>query len=127
MKAVCKGRDHHVKRRTVLAAAASLTLSLLSLLAVECVYGQTSPETSSGIWTMRSPLPAVRAEVAAVALNGKLHALGGSFDGKAGAYHDSYDPATDRWRPAAPLPASRDHLAAAGGERKDLCLWRLCC
>ena len=44
---------------------------------------------------MKSPLPAVRAEVAAVVLDGRLHALGGSSDGRAGAYHDEYDPATD--------------------------------
>jgi len=62
---------------------------------------------------MKSPLPAVRAEVAAVVLDGRLHALGGSSDGRAGAYHDEYDPATDEWRPEAPLPGPRDHLAVA--------------
>ena len=62
---------------------------------------------------MKSPLPAVRAEVAAIALDGRLHALGGSFDGKAGSYHDEYDPTTDQWRPDAPLPEPRDHLAVA--------------
>ena len=67
---------------------------------------------------MKAPLPAPRAEVAAVALDGKLHALGGSVNGTAGPYHDEYDPATDTWRARAPLPEGRDHLgvAAAGGK-----------
>lgn len=62
---------------------------------------------------MKAPLPAVRAEVAAVTLDGRLHTLGGSFDRKAGSYHDEYDPGTDQWHPDAPLPEPRDHLAVA--------------
>ena len=118
MKALCKGPDCYVTRRSVLAVAVVLALSLSSLLAAERVYSQTLPETSSGIWTMKAPLSAVRAEVAAVAFNGKLHALGGSFDGKAGVFHDAYDPATNEWRPKAPLPAQRDHLAVAAANGK---------
>jgi len=53
---------------------------------------------------MKTPLPAPRAEVAAVAFDGKLHALGGSVNGVAGPYHDEYDPATDNWRPAHRYP-----------------------
>jgi len=46
--------------------------------------------------------------VAAVALDGKLHALGGVVDNKSVANHDVYDPKTDSWRAAAPLPQARD-------------------
>jgi N-acetylneuraminic acid mutarotase len=103
-------------------AAGALAIAMCSLITVDSVSSQTppgnAPETSSGSWMMKSPLPAVRAEVAAVALNGKLHALGGSFGGSAGPYHDAYDPATDQWRPAAPLPAPRDHLAVAAAAGK---------
>jgi hypothetical protein len=69
------------------------------LIAVERVHSQAP----LGTWTMKSPLPAVRAEVAAIALDGKLHALGGSLNGRAGFYHDEYDPATDEWQRKAPL------------------------
>jgi Kelch motif len=95
--------------RTAVAGAALLAFLLSSVIAVERVHSQTP----AGTWTMKSPLPAVRAEVAAVAHDGRLHALGGSFDGKAGSYHDEYDPTTDQWRPDAPLPEPRDHLAVA--------------
>ena len=90
-------------------AIALFTTFILNLTAVQRVHGQTL----LGTWTLKSPLPAVRAEVAAVALGGKLHALGGSLNGVAGPYHDEYDPAIDKWHPDAPLPEPRDHLAVA--------------
>lgn len=65
-----------VQYRTAVAAAVLLAILIWSLIAVERVQSQTPP----GIWMMKSPLPA-RAEVAAVALDGRLHALGGSLDG----------------------------------------------
>src|SRR5271163_4090166 len=77
-----------------------------------------SGETAgNGTWTVKAPLPAARSEVAAVALDGKLHALGGVASGTSGPYHDAYDPATDTWSSRAPLPAALDQLgvAVAGG------------
>ena len=70
-------------------------------------------QTPLGTWATKSPLPAARAEVAAVAVDGKLHALGGVVDGKSINSHDEYDPGADTWRMQAPLPEPRDHLAAA--------------
>jgi hypothetical protein len=60
---------------------------------------------------MKSPLPVVRAEVAAVALDGRLHALG-EMEGH-GPLNDEYNPATDEWHPEAPLVRPLDHLAVA--------------
>ena len=37
-------------------------------------------------------------------MGGKVHVIGGGIKGVAGTYHDEYDPATDQWRPRAPLP-----------------------
>src|SRR5690348_425491 len=64
----------------------------------------------AGSWTLKTPLPAIRAEVSAAVVGDKLHAVGGATKGVAGPYHDEYDPATDRWRPRAPMPEGRDHL-----------------
>src|SRR6202050_4959988 len=96
----------HVISATLFAAAA--------LTWVAAVRAQEPP----GTWATKAPLPAARGEVAAVALDSKLHALGGSVNGTAGPYHDEYDPAADSWRARAPLPEGRDHLAvaAAGGK-----------
>jgi len=46
-----------------------------SLTSIATVNGQSPPGTLPGSWTMKAPLPAPRAEVAAVAFDGKLHAL----------------------------------------------------
>ena len=64
------------------------------------------------------PCHAASSEVAAVALDGRLHTLGGSVNGIAGPYHDEYDPATNTWRARAPLPEGRDHLAVAVADGK---------
>src|SRR6202050_3604703 len=90
--------------------AVGATLFAVAALASAAVLRAEEP---AGKWTMKAPLPAMRGEVAAVAFNDKLHALGGSLNGTAGPYHDEYDPATDNWRPRAPLPEGRDHLAVA--------------
>ena len=95
-------------------AATLVAGSICGLTTAVTVSAQTAP----GTWTMKAPLPAIRAEVAAVALDGKLHAIGGAVNGTAGPYHDEYDPATNTWRARAPLPEGRDHLgvAVAGGK-----------
>src|SRR5436309_15653830 len=69
--------------------------------------------TPAGIWTQKAPMPAVRGEVAAAAVDNKLFALGGGAGGKAVPRNEEYDPASDRWRERAPLPQARDHLGVA--------------
>jgi N-acetylneuraminic acid mutarotase len=49
-----------------------------------------------------------------VAVNGKIHAIGGRDpERKTVATHEVYDPATNTWSMAAPLPLARDHLGIA--------------
>jgi N-acetylneuraminic acid mutarotase len=82
----------------------------------------------SNAWTEGPPMPSPRGALAAVALDGKLYAIGGyDGNGNTGAV-EVYDPATQRWAGRAPLPTPRDHLAAAvidgriyaSGGRRDL-------
>jgi hypothetical protein len=68
------------------------------------------PPTPAGSWTQKAPMPAVRGEVAAAAVDNKLFALGGGAGGKAVPRNEEYDPVSDRWRERAPLPQARDHL-----------------
>src|SRR6476660_3392293 len=75
-------------------------------------------QTPAGAWTQKAPMPAVRGEVAAVAVGDKLFALGGGVAGKAVARNEEYDPASDRWRERAPLPQPRDHLGVAAHDGK---------
>jgi N-acetylneuraminic acid mutarotase len=63
-------------------------------------------------WSRKAPLPTPRLGLAAVALNDKVYALGGSDGRAATGAMDVYDPATGRWTPAASLPTPRAFLAA---------------
>jgi N-acetylneuraminic acid mutarotase len=62
-------------------------------------------------WERRAPMPTARGALAVVALDGRLHALGGAADGASNA-HEVYDPATNRWTRVNAMPTARDHLAA---------------
>ena len=64
-----------------------------------------------GTWEKRTPMPTPRGALAAVALAGRIHVLGGSADDPLNA-HEIYDTATNRWTIVNPMPTARDHLAA---------------
>ena len=65
-------------------------------------------------WRILRPLKAGRGSVAVVALDGRIHAIGGRApEGTTVATHEAYDPLTNDWKELAPLPKARDHAAAA--------------
>jgi N-acetylneuraminic acid mutarotase len=65
-------------------------------------------------WVANAPLPDPRNHLGYAALDGKIYAIGGQhgLDEQNGqdAAVNVYDPATDRWSNAAPLPVRRSHL-----------------
>lgn len=65
-------------------------------------------------WFDMAPLPRPRGAAAAVVMNGKVHLIGGATDPAPErasiAWHEVYDPATDKWELRRPLPAARDHV-----------------
>ncbi len=64
-------------------------------------------------WRRLARLGSPRGSVAVVALDGKIHAIGGrGLDKVTVSTHEVYDPETGKWNSAAPLPVARDHLAA---------------
>ncbi|HLH23576.1 MAG TPA: kelch repeat-containing protein [Chloroflexota bacterium] len=72
-------------------------------------------------WARRASLPTARGAPAAVALDGRLYAIGGERRMPGGGPDDyesvadvaAYDPAADRWETLPPLHHPRNHLAAA--------------
>ncbi len=91
----------------------ALLALLLGGLALIVPASPAPAEDASGAWTLKTPMPAVRSEVAAAVIARKLYAVGGTVAGKAVPRHEEYDPAADRWRALAPLPVARDHLGLA--------------
>jgi large repetitive protein len=73
-------------------------------------YEETAPG-DQGVWETRAPSGPARQEVAYVNVGGKLYLAGG------GTAHEVYNPATNSWSAAAPLPVNLDHIqsVAVGG------------
>ena len=84
-----------------------------ALFILFCAMATPAPAQDAGQWEMKAPMPASLSEVAVVAVDGKLHVLGGSVLGFTGPYHLEYDPASDKWVPRAAVPRSLDHMGAA--------------
>jgi N-acetylneuraminic acid mutarotase len=89
----------------------ALGLCLIGLWAVAPAKSESS---SPGTWLAKAPMPAIRNEVAATALNGKVYVLGGNVGGGASdlTRNEEYDPATDQWRVRWPLPRGANHMNA---------------
>ncbi len=69
--------------------------------------------TPGGTWRTLAPIPTPRMGVAVAALNDKIYVIGGiEADGSPSAKVEVYDPTTDIWNEAAPLPQPRHHAAA---------------
>jgi N-acetylneuraminic acid mutarotase len=73
-------------------------------------------------WRSIAPLPRACGAIACVALNARLHAVGGAIGDtfatkKSVDWHLAYDPKADKWEERAPMPLGRDHTGtlAVGG------------
>lgn len=97
------------------------SLIALVLFFVFVAIEQVVAETAKGAWMQAAPAPSKRTEVAAVALSGKVYVIGGfnrpSFsnvlDFAISRDVEVYDPVTDVWSAAAPLPEGRHHAGIA--------------
>ncbi len=64
-------------------------------------------------WRTLAPMPTPRSEVAVAALDGRIYVIGGfEGDGSPSDAVEVYDPVTDSWTQAPPLPEPRHHAAA---------------
>lgn len=71
----------------------------------------------AGGWQSRAPLPTKRNHLAGIGLNGKVYAIGGQLAGAENSTNQNvvevYDPATDSWSAAAPMPTARGHITSS--------------
>jgi N-acetylneuraminic acid mutarotase len=67
-----------------------------------------------GSWQTLAPMLTARQELATAALNGKIYAIGGyNSAGMPTSIVEVYDPATDTWSSAHPIPIALHHNSAA--------------
>jgi N-acetylneuraminic acid mutarotase len=88
----------------------------LETMKAQHVFESPAPAAANpGRWIARAPVPVPRSEMAwAVARNGRLHLVGGYGEQRVDRpYHHVYDPATDRWSEAPPLPRGANHVGVA--------------
>lgn len=69
-------------------------------------------------WSFRAPMPTARAGLAAAVVGGRIYAIGGRNgsvprSGTPLAVNEVFDPTTNSWSTAAPMPTARGDLAAA--------------
>lgn len=87
--------------------SAGLITSLL--LAAQC-----EGQTGGGEWRFGASLLVPRQELATAVLNGKIYVIAGyDEDGRSTNTVQVYNPATDSWALAQPLPVSNNHNSAA--------------
>jgi N-acetylneuraminic acid mutarotase len=70
-------------------------------------------------WTRLSPMPTARNHLAAVTLNGRIHAVAGRVGGNATmTTHEVFDPGANTWSAAPPVPTGRSGVAAVAFEQR---------
>jgi N-acetylneuraminic acid mutarotase len=75
-------------------------------------------DLTTNTWTDRAPLPTLRAQAGAAAVNGKIYVIGGNGnDGDTGV-NEVYDPNTNTWTTKAPMPTARSGFAFAVAHNK---------
>jgi uncharacterized protein (TIGR03437 family) len=87
---------------------------LLSLLLSVAIVRAALQAGNRGAWTTLAPVPSVRQEISTAVLDGKIFVIAG-FNSTGGSTStvEVYDPQTNTWSSAAPLPIATNHNAAA--------------
>src|SRR6266516_7769977 len=82
-----------------------------ALLAGAALLATAAFAQGIGRWTIGTPMPSARTEVAVAEVGGKIYVVGG-FGGEREL--EIYDSAADRWSRGASIPRALHHAAAVG-------------
>ncbi|MEM3051195.1 MAG: kelch repeat-containing protein [Candidatus Bathyarchaeia archaeon] len=96
---------------------------------IYCIGGYAADGNVTGVnevydpatdtWEVKAPMPTPRAYITANVANGKIYIIGGYIPDESGvsgsrvAINEVYDPTTDTWSPAAPMPNTSCGYASA--------------
>jgi len=86
---------------------------LLAFWSLLCAGSTSEGQIAPGTWLTLAPMPSARQELATAALNDKLYVIGGFENSVSSDRVDVYDPATNAWASARPIPVPNDHNSAA--------------
>lgn len=77
-----------------------------------CTDANEAYDPVTDTWTTRAPMPTARCNIAAVALNGLIYAVGGANTSGSITYAivEIYNPATNTWTKGPPMPTSRHQV-----------------
>lgn len=96
--------------KRVVAAVCLLFFAALSQTVLASLW-QTN---NRGEWTTLAAMPSQRQEISSAVLDGKIYVIAGfNSSGASLTTVEVYDPATNTWSNAAPLPIANNHNAAA--------------
>ena len=98
-----------LQRSIVILITAFILAGLLSCTSVS--FAQEIPK--GGKWVKKAEMPTIRSDLAAVAVGGKIYAIGGrnNVDGRLSVVEE-YNPASDTWKKVADMPTAREGHAA---------------
>ena len=102
-----------MKRSSVILITALTLTGLLNLTFVSFAQQQIP---KGGKWLKKAEMPTIRSDLAAVAVGGKIYAMGGrnSAEGLDRlATVEEYNPVTDTWKKVADMPTARTRFVAA--------------
>jgi N-acetylneuraminic acid mutarotase len=97
------------RRATVL-----LVMILCSLLV--SLQNISAVKAAEDYWTTLEPMPTSRAGIGVAVVDGKIYAIGGSYDSLGET--EEYDPATNTWTKKTPMPTPRMWIGIAVVENK---------
>ena len=92
-----------------------ITLLGGGLLADGALVATAAFAQGTGRWTIGTPMPSARTDVAVAEVGGKIYVVGG-FGGEREL--EIYDPAANRWSRGASIPRELHHAAAVGWQEK---------
>lgn len=95
-------------------AALLAVLTWIAVIFVMRVLPGAGLAAPLGAWSTLAPMPTARQEISVSVLDGKVFVIAGyDTQGASTATVEVYDPRTNAWRNAAPLPIVTNHNAAA--------------
>lgn len=84
-----------------------VTISLIALSMFSILAPQTKAQDDQGTWVSKADMPTPRSQMAAVTLEGKIYAIGGTVTSPGDTPTDIveiYDPTTNSWSTGTPAP-----------------------